>query len=60
MHFEESKELIDIEDILENDEYVLMRATYKKNSFNTSVLSLGFKDDLGDIVKILDIEEKCL
>lgn len=60
MYFEGSKELISIEDILENDDYVLMKSTYKKNSFNISLLSLGFKDDSGDIVKIVDIEERYL
>ncbi|MDE6470012.1 MAG: hypothetical protein K2L19_03200 [Eubacterium sp.] len=54
------KELISIEDIFENDEFVLMKAIYKKNAFRISVLSVGLKDGLGDIVRIVDVEERYL
>lgn len=54
------KELISIEDIFENDELVLMKAVYKKGVFKISVLSVGFKDETGDIVRIVDVEERYL
>lgn len=60
MYFEEKKELISVEDIFENDELVLMKAIYMKGVFKISVLSLGFKDELGDIIRIKDVEERCL
>ena len=51
-------ELIDTEDIFENDEYVLIKATYKSNDIKTVITSVGIKDERGDIVKIIDIDEK--
>ena len=60
MLFEENKELISVEDIFENDELVLMKAVYKKNSFEVSVLSVGFKVGSGDIVRVVDVEERYL
>lgn len=54
------KELISIEDIFENDELVLMKAVYKKGVFKISVLSVGFKDESGDIIRIVDVEERYL
>lgn len=60
MKFGESKEFVSIEDIFENDDYVLMKAVYKKNSFRISVLSLGIKDNSGDVVRIVDVDEKYL
>ncbi|MDE6767662.1 MAG: hypothetical protein K2J35_05665 [Eubacterium sp.] len=60
MHLGENRELVSIEDIFENDEFVVMKAIYKKNSFHISVLSVGFKDASGDIVCIKDVEERYL
>lgn len=60
MYFEEKKELISVEDIFENDELVLMKAIYKKNSLHIKVLSVGFKDESGDIVRIVDVDKKKL
>lgn len=60
MQLGESRELISVEDLFENDELVLMKAIYKKGVFKISVLSLGFKDEIGDIVRVKDIEEKYL
>lgn len=51
-------ELIDTEDIFENDEYVLIKATYKYKDIKTVITSVGIKDERGDIVKIIDIDEK--
>lgn len=60
MYLGESRELISVEDIFENDELVLMKAIYKKNSFRISILSVGFKDESGDIIRIKDVEERYL
>lgn len=54
------KELIDIEEIFENDEVVLMKSIYKSKYFKVEQLSVGVKDENGDIVKIVDISEKIL
>lgn len=51
-------ELIDTEDIFENDEYVLIKATYKSKDVKTVITSVGIKDERGDIVRIIDIDEK--
>ncbi|MDE6471249.1 MAG: hypothetical protein K2L19_09570 [Eubacterium sp.] len=60
MYFGESRELVSIEDIFENDELVVMKAIYIKNSFHISVLSVGFKDSSGDIIRIKDVVERYL
>ena len=51
-------ELIDTEDIFENDEYVLIKATYKSKDVKTVITSVGIKDERGDIVRIIDIDKK--
>lgn len=54
------KELIDIEDVFENDEVLLMKSTYKAKHFSVELLSVGVKNENGDIVKIVDISEKII
>ena len=54
------EELIDTEDIFENDEVVLMKSTFKSKLFNTQKLAVGVKNENGDIVKIVEINEKIL
>ncbi|MDE5985405.1 MAG: hypothetical protein K2H13_09145 [Eubacterium sp.] len=53
-------ELLGVEDIFENDEFVLMKATYQRNSFKIAELSVGLKDDNGDIIRIIDVDTKVL
>ncbi|MDE6469798.1 MAG: hypothetical protein K2L19_02100 [Eubacterium sp.] len=53
-------ELLGVEDIFENDEFVLMKATYQRNSFRIAELSVGLKDYTGDIVRIVDVDTKIL
>lgn len=57
---ENQTELFDIEDIFENDEYVLIKATYKSKNGKSVITSVGIKDETGDIVKIVDVDENCV
>ncbi|MGN1420434.1 MAG: hypothetical protein ACI4XC_02825 [Eubacterium sp.] len=57
---ENQTELFDIEDIFENDEYVLIKATYKSENGKSVITSVGIKDETGDIVKIVDVDENCV
>lgn len=50
-------ELIQIEDVLENDEYVLIKAIYAAENQNFTEISVGIKDSNGDIVKIVCIDK---
>ena len=54
------EELIDVEDIFENDELVLMKATFVRNSETVIDTSVGIKDDEGDIVRIITVNKKVL
>lgn len=56
----ENEELISVEDIFENEEFVLMKAIYKSDCDKISRTSVGIKDKNGDIVKIIDVDEKYL
>lgn len=54
----EREELIGVEDIFENDELVLMKATFKPNYDKIVRTSVGIKDEKGDIVRIITVDEK--
>lgn len=54
------EELIEVEDIFENDELVLMKATFKPSYDKIVRTSVGIKDETGDIVKIITVDEKFL
>ncbi len=49
------EELIKTEDIFENDDLVLIKATFIRNSETVIDTSVGIKDDAGDIVKIVTV-----
>lgn len=53
-------ELLNVEDLFENDELVLTKAIYQKNSFKTVLISVGFKDTDGDIIRMVDVDIKAL
>lgn len=50
-------ELIQIEDVLENDEYVLIKAIYVAENQSFTEISVGIKDSNGDIVKIVCVDK---
>ncbi len=50
-------ELIQIEDVLENDEYVLIKAIYAAENQSFTEISVGIKDSNGDIVKIVCVDK---
>lgn len=50
-------ELIQIEDVLENDEYVLIKAIYIAENQSFTEISVGIKDQSGDIVKIVNVDK---
>lgn len=50
-------ELIQIEDVLENDEYVLIKAIYAAENQSFTEISVGIKDLNGDIVKIVCVDK---
>lgn len=50
-------ELIQIEDVLENDEYVLIKAIYVAENQSFTEISVGIKDLNGDIVKIVCVDK---
>lgn len=50
-------ELIQIEDVLENDEYVLIKAIYIAENQSYTEISVGIKDLNGDIVKIVCVDK---
>lgn len=52
------EELVDIKDVFENDEIVLMKARYNPGYEMVERTSVGVKDEKGDIVKIIDIDER--
>ncbi len=54
------EELVSVEDIFENDELVLMKATFKPSYDKIVRTSVGIKDETGDIVKIITVDEKIL
>lgn len=60
MFYFKQGELLGIEDVFENDELVLMKATYQKNSFKIVEISVGLKDADGDIVRIVDVDKKLI
>lgn len=59
MEFEKEK-LIGVEDIFENDELVLMKATYEPNYNQVVRTAVGIKDENGDIIRIVNVNEKFL
>lgn len=54
------EELVSVEDIFENDELVLMKATFEPSYDKIVRTSVGIKDETGDIVKIITVDEKFL
>lgn len=52
-----SNELIHIEDIFENDEYVLIKAIYIVENQHFTETSVGIKNKSGDIVKIVCVDK---
>ncbi len=56
----ENEELMDVEDIFENDELVIMKATFIRNSVTVIDTAVGIKDSLGDIVRIITVDKKFL
>lgn len=52
------EELVSVEDIFENDEIVLMKATFKPSYDKIVRTSVGIKDEKGDIVRIITVDEK--
>lgn len=50
-------ELIQIEDVLENNEYVLIKAIYIAENQSFTEISVGIKDLNGDIVKIVCVDK---
>lgn len=50
-------ELIQIDDVLENDEYVLIKAIYIAENQSYTEISVGIKDLNGDIVKIVCVDK---
>lgn len=50
-------ELIQIDDVLENDEYVLIKAIYIAENQSFTEISVGIKDSNGDIVKIVCVDK---
>ena len=55
-----NEELMDVEDIFENDELVIMKATFIRNSVTVIETAAGIKDSSGDIVKIVTVDRKFL
>ncbi len=49
-------ELIYIEDLFENDEYVLMKGIFIINNKSITKTSVGIKEKNGDIVKIVCVD----
>lgn len=49
-------ELIDVKDIYENNELVLMKATFGNPLFKIVRTDVGLKDDEGDIVDIITVK----
>ena len=54
------EELTGVEDIFENDELVLMKATFIRNSETVVETAVGIKDTAGDIVRIITVNKKVL
>lgn len=52
-----SDELIQIEDIFENDEYVLIKAIYIAENQSFTEISVGIKDPNGDIIRIVCVDK---
>ena len=55
-----NEELMDVEDIFENDELVIMKATFVRNSETVIETAVGIKDSSGDIVRIITISSKVI
>ena len=51
-----SEELIETEEIFANDEYVLIKATFIRNSITVVETAVGIKDKEGDIIKIITVD----
>lgn len=56
MFVDQNNELICIEDLFENKEYVFMKATLIIKSKKTTEISVGIKDMNDDIVKIICVD----
>ena len=54
------EELIETEEIFENNEYVLMKATFIRNSITVVETSVGIKDSTGDIIRIVTVDVKAI
>lgn len=54
------EDLVAVEDVFENDEFVLMKATFKPSCDKIVRTSVGIKDETEDIVKIITVDEKFL
>lgn len=52
-----SDELIHIEDMFENDEYVLIKAIYIAENQRFTETSVGIKNQNGDIVNIVCVDK---
>ena len=55
-----NEELMDVEDIFENNELVLMKATFIRNSETVIETAAGIKDASGDIVRIITVSSKVI
>lgn len=49
------KNLIDIKDIFENEKIVVMEVLVREHGKENLELSVGIKDNKGDIVKIIEL-----
>lgn len=49
-------ELLNVNDIFENNELVLMKATFGNDYFNFVRTDVGLKNDDGDIVDIITVK----
>lgn len=50
------EELIETQDIFENDELVVIKATFIRRSETVIETAVGIKDSSGDIVKIVTVD----
>lgn len=53
-----SENLVSVTDLFEDEELVLMRAVFSGESCNIVEISVGFKDERGDIIRIVDVDRK--
>lgn len=53
-----NEELVDICDLFENDDVVIIKATYKTEDLIIERIEAGVKEPNGDVLKIIRISEK--